>query len=121
MTHFIAAALVLSLGLAASACHKGSSRLEGHWRGIRADGTPPAVLGQATAFASELELVASGNRITVVSGGRERTIEYTIQKESGAELVVVLGGADLETFTFVDDKTMRWAVTEGASVTFMKQ
>lgn len=119
------ASLLCALAVSTLACHgDGAARLQGHWRGVRADGVPPESLGSANAFATGTELEVKGDSITVTTPRDKQTGRYKVVKQDRATLVITTdkdGPADPQTFTFVDDKTVRWAVLEGKSILFSKQ
>jgi len=125
--------LVLGLALTmlgsvatASGCkHPGSAKLEGHWRGTRAEGVEPRVQDAANAFALGTEIIARGNQITVStpqSRGQQGT--YTVDDENKTTLVLHTdkdGANAKETFTFSDDgRTMTWRLGEGRTIVFTK-
>ena len=122
--------LVLALAIGAAAMgaigckHPGSAKLEGHWRGTRADGAGSAQ-DAANAFASGTEIIARGDKITVStpqSKGQQAT--YVVDDENKTTVVLHTdkdGPANKETFQFGDDgKTMVWRLGEGRTITFQK-
>jgi hypothetical protein len=121
----VRAALLCALACSTLACRgDGSARLQGHWRGVRADGVPPEALGGANAFATGTELEVKGDSITITTPKDKQTGRYKVVKQDKATLVITTdkdGPGDPQTFTFVDDKTVRWAVLEGKSILFSKQ
>jgi hypothetical protein len=121
----------LVLALAAScaslvvACGRGGpSRLDGHWHGVRAEG----VAGEpqeaaANAFATGMELDIKGDSITVSTAKDRQSGRFRIVREDKAILVLTTekdGPDEPQTFTFVDTKTMKWAVLEGKTIVFVK-
>ena len=127
----IVLALILvggSLAVAAtgSGCkHAGSAKLEGRWRGTRAEGVSPQVQEAANTFATLTEITARGSIITITTpGGKGQQAPYVVDDEKGS--IVVLhterdGAANKETFQFGDDgKTMTWRLGEGRSIVFQK-
>jgi hypothetical protein len=121
----VRAALLCALACSMLGCHgDGAARLQGHWRGVRADGVSPDALGGATAFATGMELEVKGDSITITTPKDKQTGRYKVVKQDKATLVITTdkdGPGDPQTFTFVDDKTVRWAVLEGKSILFSKQ
>lgn len=118
-------ATVLSLGGVAGCKHPGSAKLEGHWRGTRAEGVGPAAQESANAFATQTEITARGNAITVStpqSKGQQGT--YVVDDENKSTLVLHTdkdGPAARETFSFSEDgRTMTWRLGEGRSIVFQK-
>jgi hypothetical protein len=119
------ASLLCALATLALACGgDGSARLQGRWRGVRADGVSSDALAAANAFAVGTELEIKGDSITVTTPKDRQSGKYKVVKQDKATLVITTdkdGPADPQTFTFVDDKTVRWAVLEGKSILFSKQ
>ena len=114
----------LALLALASCGGGGSTRLQGRWRGVRADGVSSEALAAANAFAVGTELEVKGDSITVTTPKDKQTGRYKVMKQDKATLVITTdrdGPNDPQTFTFVDDKTVRWAVLEGKSILFSKQ
>lgn len=123
--------LVLAVAIAALsssvACSKpaGSAKLEGHWRGTRAEGVAAGAQDAANAFATQTEITARGDQITVStpqSKGQPTT--YVIDDENKTTLVLHTdkdGPSTKETFVFGEGgKTMTWRVGEGRSIVFQK-
>jgi hypothetical protein len=118
-------AVVAALVVGACACgHKGSARLEGRWKGTRADGVSPEAQGSASAFAVQMEIDVKGDAITVITARDRQTGTYKVLKEDRSGVTIVTdkdGPNDAQVFTFVDDKTMRWSVLDGKTITFVRQ
>jgi len=111
--------LVLLMG-----CHHGSARLAGHWRGVRAEGVPPSSDDVANGFAGKMQIDVSGDLITVSSGGNKDSVHYKVVSEDKTTTVIATdkdGPTEPQTFTFVDEKTMRWQVIAGKAVVFNKE
>ena len=123
--------LALAIGgalLAASAigCKHPSSKLEGHWKGTRADGVPAGAQDAANAFATQTEIVARGTTITISTPGTKgQQGTFVVDSESPSVVLVHTdkdGPANKETFSFTDDgKTMTWRLGDGRTMTFQKQ
>ena len=123
--------LALAIGwalLAASAigCKHPSSKLEGHWKGTRADGVAAGAQDSANAFATQTEIVARGNTITISTPGTKgQQATFVVDSESPSVVLVHTdkdGPANKETFSFTDDgKTMTWRLGDGRTITFQKQ
>lgn len=117
-------ALVLLLALAA--CKGGgSAKLEGRWRGVRADGVAPSTQEAANAFAAGTEIVARGDKVTISApGSKGESSAYVIHEETKTTLVLHTerdGETAKETFAFSEDgKVMTWRLGEGRTVTFQK-
>jgi hypothetical protein len=121
------AALILALMMASGlvACGRsGAPRLEGHWKGTRADGVSSEAQAAANAFATQTEIDVKGDLITVVTPKDHQAGKYKVVREDKSQIVIVTdkdGPDDAQTFTFVDDKTMKWTVLEGKTITFVKE
>jgi hypothetical protein len=115
--------LVLAfLVLAACTKHGGSAKLEGHWRGQKADGVPEAAQVAATTFALGTEIFAQGNQITIQTpAGRPPPATYVIDKEDASTLVIHTDRDGTETFSFnAQGNVMVWRVDAQRSITFVK-
>jgi hypothetical protein len=124
--HGVARASVMAGVVSALAgCHgDGAPRLQGHWRGVRAEGVPSESLPQANAFATGTELVVKGDSITVTTPKDRQSGRYKVVRQDKTTLVLTTdkdGPNERQTFTFVDDKTIRWAILEGKTIVFAKQ
>lgn len=117
--------LAFAIGLSAIGCkHPGSAKLEGHWRGTRADGVSPGQQDAANAFALGTEIIARGEKLTVSTPGA-KGIQSTYVVDDENKTTVVLhtekdGLAAKETFVFDGTKTMTWKMGGGASIVFQK-
>jgi hypothetical protein len=120
-----AAVLASAIVVAALGCGGGgSSRLQGKWRGLRAEGVMPAALAAANAFAAGMMLEVKGDAITVTTPKDKQSGRYHVVKEDKGSVVITTdkdGPTEPQTFTLVDDKTMRWAVDSGQTIVFGKQ
>ena len=109
----------------AAACHgDGAARLQGKWRGVRAEGVAADTVAAANAFATATEMDVKGDAITVTTPKDKQSGRYKVVKQDKTMLVITTdkdGADDPQTFTFVDDKTVRWAVLDGKSILFAKQ
>lgn len=118
--------LAIAIGLTAIGCkHSGSAKLEGHWRGTRADGVTPQQQDAANAFAMGTEIIARGEKLTVSTPG-SKGVQSTYVVDDENKTTVVLhtekdGPNAKETFSFEGDgKTMTWKMGGGQSITFAK-
>jgi hypothetical protein len=105
-------------------CNHGSTRLAGHWRGVRAEGIPPSADDAANAFAGKMQLDVSGDTITVTTTAGKQSDHYKVVSEDKTTTVIATdkdGPGEPQTFTFVDDKTIRWQVIVGKAVVFNKE
>jgi hypothetical protein len=120
----LVAALAVGV-LGSSACGGGgSSRLQGKWHGLRAEGVMPTALAAANAFAAGMLLEVKGDAITVTTPKDRQSGHYHVVKEDKVSVVITTdkdGPAEPQTFTFVDDKTLRWALDGGQTILFGKQ
>ena len=124
-----AARALLSLGFCAcaaivvGACGHGSPRLEGKWKGKSVEGVAPEAQAAANAFAADTEIDVKGDAITVITPKEKQTGTYKVVREDKGQVVIVTdkdGPDDAQTFTVVDDKTLRWSVLEGKTITFVR-
>jgi hypothetical protein len=119
------ASLIAALVASAAACHgDGAAKLQGHWRGVRAEGVAGESLPAANAFATGTELEVKGDAITVTTPKDKQSGRYKVMKQDKTTLVITTdkdGPKEPQTFTFVDDKTMRWTVVEGRAIVFARQ
>ncbi len=102
----------------------GSARLEGRWKGMKAEGVLPEAQARANDFAVQTELDVKGDTITVTFPKEKQSGKYKVVSETKSTVVIVTdrdGDADKQTLTFVDDKTLKWTVIEGKTITFAKQ
>ncbi len=81
------AALIACL-LTLAACKSGSARLEGKWRGVRADGVSVEAQAAANDYATKMEILAKGDSLTVVAPGSRKTGNYKVLKEDSEQLVI---------------------------------
>ncbi len=121
----LALALALAIALAVGCKHPGSAKLEGHWRGTRADGVGGTAADAANNFALQTEIIARGNQITVTTPstkGQQGT--YVVDDENKTTVVLHTdkdGPANKETFHFTEDgKQMTWQLGEGRTIVFKK-
>ena len=114
-----------ALAILVGACHgDGAARLQGKWRGVRTEGVPGDAIAAANAFAAGTELDVHGDAITVTTPRDRQSGRYKVVKDDKVTLVITTdrdGPGDPQTFTFLDDKTVRWAAIEGKSIVFAKE
>lgn len=115
----------LALLVLLASCRKGGqARLEGHWKGIKATGVDNTVLSSANLYAANLELDFKGDKVKVQNGSETQSGRYKIVREDKTTVVLTTDGdgpTDEQTFTFDDEKTMRWTVLSGKTIQFQKQ
>jgi hypothetical protein len=66
----------------------------------------------------------SGDTITITTGSDKQSGHYKLLSEDKTTTVIATdkdGPTEPQTFTFVDDKTMRWLVVPGKAVVFNKE
>jgi hypothetical protein len=120
--------LVLAVALAATALaagckHPGSQKLEGRWKGQKAEGVPEIAQVSANSFATGTEIIAQGNQIAIQTpAGRNPPATYTVDKEDATTLVIHTDrDKSTETFTFNEKAdTMVWKIDDQRSITFKK-
>jgi len=125
LVRFPRAPLVAVLALGLLACGGGGSkRLQGKWHGLRAEGVAVASQAAANTFATGMTLEVSGDAITVTTPHDKQAGRYKVVKEDRSTLVLTTdkdGPKEPQTFTFVDDKTVKWLVMDGELIVFGKQ
>lgn len=106
-------------------CHKpGSTRLEGRWRGGKAEGVLPAVQPAATQFAVDTELEFVADAVSVRTSSGKLSAKYTVVREDKRSIIIQTdrdGPSDPQTFTFDDERTMRWQVSPGKTISFIRE
>jgi hypothetical protein len=108
----------------ATACHHGSARFEGRWRGVRAEGVAGDAVAPANAFATGMQIDVKGDTLTVSTPKDKQTGHYKVVKEDKSSLVITTekdGPDEPQRFTFVDDKTLKWSVQDGKTIVFARQ
>lgn len=101
----------------------GSKRLEGHWKGLRAEGVDPAAQANANSFAVNTEIIAHDNQIAIQSpAGRSVQAAYVVDKDEGPTLVIHTDrDSATETFTFSEKADlMTWRVDQTHSIVFKR-
>ena len=115
--------LTATLIILAACKPSGSKRLEGHWRGIRAEGVDPGAQSSATAFATSTEIIAQGNQIAIqTQAGRSPTATYFVDRDEGTTLVIHTDrDPATETFTFSEKADqMVWRIDQSHTITFRR-
>jgi hypothetical protein len=106
-----------------SACKGGSPRLEGHWKGAKAEGVPVEQEAAATQYAQSLELWFKGDSLTVQSAGAKRAGNFKVVKDEPDQVTIKSTFANVEqqeVFVIVDANTVRWTVAQGRMVSLKK-
>jgi hypothetical protein len=121
----VVAALATFALLSVSACKRaGSARLEGRWKGTKAEGVTPDLQARANDFASHMELDVAGDTITVKTSADTQSGKFKVLEETKTAVIIATdkdAPSDRQTFTFENDKTMKWSVMDGKTITFAKQ
>ena len=123
MRKLVLAAAVTATLLAAGCKHPGSQKLEGRWKGQKAEGVPDTAQVSANSFATATEIIAQGNQIAIQTpAGRNPAATYTVDKEDATTLVIHTDrDGSAETFTFNEKAdTMVWKIDDKRSITFKK-
>jgi len=123
MPRWLTRACLVGLLVAAGCGSSGSKRLQGKWHGQRSEGVATAVTAQANAFATAMQLEVKGDAITVTTSTSSQSGHYKVVKEDKTSVVITTdkdGPTEPQTFTFVDDKTLKWAVVPGQSIVFAR-
>ncbi len=105
--------------VAGCSSHSSPTRLEGRWKGTFVEGVPPESQAAAMAFARAMEITVKGESITVMTGSERQEGRFVVDAEDKASLVLHTdrdGIGDRQTFTFNNDKVMKWQVAEGKPV-----
>ena len=119
----VLAGALLAATIGAGCKHSGSQKLEGRWKGQKAEGVPDAVQVSANSFATGTEIVAQGNQIAIQTpAGRNPVASYVVDKEDATTLVIHTDrDGSTETFTFNEKAdTMVWKIDAQRSITFKK-
>lgn len=106
-----------------AACRHGSPKLEGHWKGVRAEGVEPGGQSNGAMFATSTEIIAQGDKIAIqTQAGRSPTTTYVVDKEDATTLVIhTAGDPTAETFTFNEKADqMTWRIDSTRTITFKK-
>lgn len=112
--------------LALAGCKSaGSAKLEGRWRGQRADGVSPELQSQADAFASATEIIARGDQIAISTPANKGIQSaYVVDAEDKTSVVIHTekdGPNARERFTFTSDgKSMTWKLDDRRGILFQK-
>lgn len=123
LSHRLTTVAFLAVLIALTGCRRGSAKLEGRWKGVRAEGVDPAAAAKAELFAGSTEIVAIGDKIAIQTpNGRSPTSTYTIDKEDATTLVIHTDrDPNAETFTFNEKAdTMVWRIDETRRIWFKK-
>jgi len=123
MTRGLALVLALAAPLLVACGHGGSERLEGKWKGKSAEGVSPEAQAAANAFAVDTEIDVKGDAITVITSRDKQSGTYRVVREDKSQVTIVTdkdGPTDAQTFTLVDDKTLKWNVLDGKTITFVR-
>jgi hypothetical protein len=103
--------------------HPGSQKLEGRWKGQKAEGVPENVQVAANAFAIGTEIIARGNQIAIQTPGKQTpAATYFVDKEDATTVVIHTDrDRSTETFTFNEKADeMTWKIDAERSIVFKK-
>lgn len=117
-------AVLALVGAAALGCRGGSPRLEGTWRGTRADGVGVDAQQAANAFAAQTTLTFRGDQVTITFPSGSQTGKYKVVRDDKGVVVIETdkdGPKDPQTFVIEGDKTLRWTVLDTKTITFVRQ
>jgi hypothetical protein len=120
MIRWVALASV-AVGLAAC---RHPSRLEGHWKGTKAAGVSGDEPAPANAYPAAMELEVKGDQIKVTTPRESQTGTFKVVKDESSTIVITTdkdGPESRESFTFVNDKTMKWTVMDGKTIVFERE
>jgi len=123
MRKLVLAVALLSTVLGAGCKHQGSQKLEGRWKGQKAEGVPETAQVSADSFATGTEIIAQGNQITIhTPGGKNAPATYAVDKEDATTLVIHTDRDNsAETFTFNEKgDVMVWKIDSQRSISFKK-
>jgi hypothetical protein len=114
---------VLTMAASLGCSRAGSARLQGHWRGVRAEGVAGDLVGAASAFAAGVSIDVRGDSMTVVQGAHRQVGRYRVIDEDATKVVLTTdadGPLEPHTFVFVNGDTMRWEVLAGKAIVFTR-
>src|SRR5262252_1018676 len=84
---------LMALALVLFACsHKGSPRLEGHWRGLHAEGVSSDVQPIADAFATGTELDIRSDAILVTTPKGKQSGKFKVKSEDKTSITIWTDG-----------------------------
>jgi hypothetical protein len=115
---------LVAVVLALAGCGQGSARLSGRWRGARAEGVAGDTQAAANLFATRMQIDVSGDVMVVTTATDKQNCHYKTVREDKDKIVITTdkdGPKDEQTFTFLDPKTMRWSISDGKSIVFVKE
>lgn len=116
-----ALALVVAVVLL-SACHKGSAKLQGKWKGTRTDGVGAEVQAQADRWAGQVQIEFKGDVMTVTTPTGAASSRYKVTHEDkGSVKIVTDADGSEESLAFESDSTMKWTAMPGKTITLAKE
>jgi hypothetical protein len=117
--------VAVAIALAALACERtGCPRLEGRWRGVRAESTLGESVAAATQFAQKTQLDVRGDTLTMTTPTETQSGRYRVvyENETSVTITTDKDGPDApQTFTFEGPRALRWLAQEGESMVFARQ
>jgi hypothetical protein len=118
-----ALAITAVVTLAAACGRAGCPRLEGRWRGVRAEAGTGEAPAAAVAFARATVLEVNGDtmRVTTPSDTQFGRYRVVYENDTTVSIVTDADGPDVpQTFTF-EGSALRWLAAEGESIVFARQ
>ncbi len=116
--------VLLVLARGAAGCRKSAEdRLEGHWHGDVAEGVTAEEARAAAAFALGTELDFHAGAVLVKTPNARSTSSFRVVRQDKNTAVVVTDadGPDApQTFVFIDDNTLQWAISPGKRISFRR-
>jgi hypothetical protein len=110
---FAHAATMIGL-LVLEACRGGGpSKLQGRWQGVRAEGVDPEAQAASDEFATSLSMEFKGDVVSVATATEKQSGRYAVVNEDKGMVVIAIAddaGDERETFTLVDDRTVKWSI-----------
>ncbi len=108
-----------------SACsHSGSSRREGRWKGTSAEGVAPEAASRRERVRGRDGDRRARRRDHGLSPPHDKQSgTYKVLHEDKGQVTIVTdkdAPNDTQTFTLVDDKTLKWSVLDGKTITFAR-
>jgi major membrane immunogen (membrane-anchored lipoprotein) len=105
-----------------AACHKGSAKLQGHWKGTRTDGVAAEVRAQADKWAGQVDIEFKGDVMTVTTPNGTASSKYKVAREDKGSITIITDADGTEeTLAFESDTTLKWTALPGKTITLTKQ
>lgn len=114
---------VAALVLGACGGDKTAAKLEGTWKGVRAEGVSAEQKPAADAYANSLRLDFKGHDLTLASPKGQTKGAYKVISSDGKTIVLATerDGIDAkQTFLLDGDATLKWKVDDTKVIVFTK-